>query len=61
MARKIPKLTPEEIAEFDRRTEELRQLLERRRRLTARLDAERARREERLRRVRRILTLGLSS
>ena len=62
MAKKrIPRRTPAEEAEFDRRTRELEQHLAERLRKTELLKAEQARIEERRRRLKRVLTLGLSS
>jgi hypothetical protein len=53
--------TPEEQADYDRRTAEGLAYLERLRERVERYKAEEARREERRRRLRRIFTLGLSS
>ena len=61
MAKRIPRRTPEQQAEFDRRTRELEQHLAERLRKTELLKAEQARIDERRRRLKRILTLGLAA
>jgi hypothetical protein len=57
----MAKRTPEEEADFDRRTAEGLAYLERLHERAERYRAEQARREERRRRLRRFFTLGLSS
>jgi hypothetical protein len=61
MAKRTTKRTPEEQAEYDRRTELLLAAMEKWQRRAELAEAERARAEERRRRLKRILTLGLAS
>jgi hypothetical protein len=61
MAKRVPRRTPGEEADFDRRTQEGLEYLGRLHERVERLEAEQARREGRRRRLRRPLTLGLSS
>ena len=59
--RKIPRRTPEEQAAYDRRSEELLEIAAKWRRRAELAEAERIRADERRRRLKRILTLGLAS